>query len=526
MVRFRGAGTRAGRRSCLVCACALALATVPLAAAGGAAGRAAAATVRVEDLGTLGGADSRAVLIGNSGRVVGWSDTPDSASHVFSWTAAGGMVDLGAPDALGDVVGISESGQVAFNRLLSGGGPERAFVWTPGGGTTELGTLGGDYTHAAAMNASGEVAGTSTTDCPTSRAFSWTPMRGMIDLGADGAMGRCPPSGANAISNTGNVAGWTMTAAGSPQAAVAQANGGMNDIGTLDRLGNYSIGSSTAVAVSDSGQVVGRSETPDGSWHAFAWSPAGDMVDLGVDLDTDAPVAINDNGQVVGTTSAGQGFSWTADAGMVDLDGTPVAVDDDGQVVGTSGAHAFMWTPAGGMIDLGTLGGRYSGAVAINDLGQVVGWSETQDGRTHAALWKVSPVVPFASMSASAMVLAPAGAANDSFALNGNFALGDASNGIDPVSEPVTLSLAGNSLTVPSGAMRGVGRGAVFTGKLGGGRLLLSLTPVDEGGSYRLTATGVGYDLSVARLPLTVELTVGDDDGTTSAKAVILPPPR
>ena len=47
------------------------------------------------DLGTLGGADSSAVAVNDSGEVVGWSDTPAGDQHAFSWTASGGMVDLG-----------------------------------------------------------------------------------------------------------------------------------------------------------------------------------------------------------------------------------------------------------------------------------------------------------------------------------------------------------------------------------------------------------------------------------------------
>jgi probable HAF family extracellular repeat protein len=37
--------------------------------------------------------------------------------------------------------------------------------------------------------------------------------------------------------------------------------------------------------------------------------------------------------------------------------------------------------------DLGTLGGSYSYAYGINDLGQVVGYSRTASGRDHAVLW-------------------------------------------------------------------------------------------------------------------------------------------
>ena len=44
-------------------------------------------------------------------------------------------------------------------------------------------------------------------------------------------------------------------------------------------------------------------------------------------------------------------------------------------------SHAFSWTPAGGMVDLGTLGGTCSDATAVNASGQVVGFSTTAGRR-------------------------------------------------------------------------------------------------------------------------------------------------
>lgn len=52
-------------------------------------------------------------------------------------------------------------------------------------------------------------------------------------------------------------------------------------------------------------------------------------------------------------------------------------INDRGQVIFTGLSpreHGFLWS-RGKLTDLGTLGGRSSDAVAINDRGQIIGWS-------------------------------------------------------------------------------------------------------------------------------------------------------
>lgn len=67
------------------------------------------------------------------------------------------------------------------------------------------------------------------------------------------------------------------------------------------------------------------------------------------------------------------------------------AINNRGQVAGYSktkarDSHAVLWQN-GKVIDVGTLGGAWSYAEAINDRGEIVGSSDTRSGQEHAVLW-------------------------------------------------------------------------------------------------------------------------------------------
>src|SRR4029453_12159376 len=84
-------------------------------------------------------------------------------------------------------------------------------------------------------------------------------------------------------------------------------------------------------------------------------------------------VAVSDSGRVVGTTTAAgsnlyHAFSSTERDGRVDLgplggDALAAAVNNRGQVVGDTFPdnipHPSSWTQTGGIVDLGTLGGTH-----------------------------------------------------------------------------------------------------------------------------------------------------------------------
>lgn len=174
-------------------------------------------------------------------------------------------------------------------------------------------------------------------------------------------------------------------------------SGSMKDLGTL--------GGSNSVAhgINNSGQVVGSSEIASGYDRAFLWDQQFGMIDLGT-LEGDymsAAIDINDLGQVVGGSRSISGlrpFLWE-NGTMIDLgslggnESIALAINENSQVVGWSylppgSIHAFLWEN-GSMKDLGTLGGNESIAFGINDSGQIVGRSNlSSPGTTHAFLWE------------------------------------------------------------------------------------------------------------------------------------------
>jgi len=181
--------------------------------------------------------------------------------------------------------------------------------------------------------------------------------------------------------------------------------GSMVDLGSLGGGGAMSI----AHDVNDAGAVVGLAETSTGRPHAFLWTAADGLRDLGaLGAAPSMALGINNRAEVVG--GSGHAFLWTEQAGMVDLGTlggrTSCAndINDLGCVVGVSQTdgtdarglpvtRAFLLTPDGSMLDLGTLGGEHSSAAAISEeeggVVRIAGHSHDVAGAVRAAVWTV-----------------------------------------------------------------------------------------------------------------------------------------
>lgn len=326
-------------------------------------------------LGTLGGSYSYAYDVNDVGQVVGYSETATGSYHAFSWTAAGGMIDLGTLGGDSSVAfSVNDAGQVV-GESFAGDLSCHAFSWTGAGVMIDIGTIETCNQYPPTVNNAGQVVVNR-----YGRASVWTVSEGIRDLGTLGG----GFSAAYAINSAGQVVGDSTTASGQVNAFSWTAAGGMIDLGSLDGVG------SQAVAVNDAGQVVGNSGTSGGSsYHAFSWTEAAGMIDLGtLGGPNSQAFAVNDAGQVVGSSTASPGdsppsyaFSWTAAGGMTGL-GTAadqseaVAVNDAGQVVGHEGFRALLWNPVpsitvaidikpGGSPNTVNLGSNGSTAVAI-----------------------------------------------------------------------------------------------------------------------------------------------------------------
>jgi hypothetical protein len=107
------------------------------------------------------------------------------------------------------------------------------------------------------------------------------------------------------------------------------------------------------------------------------------------------------------------------------------------------------------------------------------------------------------------------------FFLLSGFTLSESSNGISPVQETVTLTIATFTTTIPAHFFRKGPAGVyVFAGQINNVWLEALITPLGNN-RFGFQAAAYGAGLNGTKDPVTARLTIGDDSGTTSVNAVI-----
>jgi probable HAF family extracellular repeat protein len=334
------------------------------------AGLQAETSYRLVDLGTLGGATSRAYSINDSDQIVGYAEDNQGRlrATLFDPTSTGNNRDLYTIG--GDESGayaINESGQIVGTAEKSDGERHGTIYDTISGTTVlptlrDLGTLiGGGWSRAWSINNTGYAVGQAYDNQEGERAalFILDAPGSVINLGTLGGGSSC----AYSVNDAKRIVGQAGDNWARPRATLFDPTGARNNI-DLGALGGIF---SKANSINNQGQIVGSAENNDGLWHATLFDPtgAGNNRDLGgIGGDQSWAESINDDGQIVGQAE-----------------------------ISTGQAHATLFDPTGGgnNIDLNTVTNPYSGwtlicANDINASGRIVGWGYNPEGKDRAFL--------------------------------------------------------------------------------------------------------------------------------------------
>lgn len=171
--------------------------------------------------------------------------------------------------------------------------------------------------------------------------------------------------------------------------------------------------SSAAVDINERGEVLGNLYMTNAGDRPFVWSEEAGMRLWDAFLENPRATlgGINNSSQVAGTLAyhfSAEAFAWSDESGLRRLSGlmpdsSTVAegINDTGavtggSVVGIAEQHAVVWARGAGVVDLHPPGARHSRGLAINNLGQVAGYLQTEDATQAAVMSADTPATKLA----------------------------------------------------------------------------------------------------------------------------------
>jgi probable HAF family extracellular repeat protein len=220
---------------------------------------------------------------GDGSTIVGRANFTGSGWNAFRWTAATGMISLGAlpSTSVSEATGANFDGSVIVgffgNAGYPGGGAERVFRWTAASGMVDLGALplpGLIQNRATDVSADGSVVVGFCEGSSVTHAFRWTAATGMVDLGT--APGTTLSDALSVSADGSAVVGRSPSEGSLSRAMRWTASSGMRDLQD-DLVNVYGLGSQLAgwglvraTGVSADGRViVGAGFDPGG--YVEAW---------------------------------------------------------------------------------------------------------------------------------------------------------------------------------------------------------------------------------------------------------------